>query len=393
MSRSRGWVFTAQAGSSGLSAIATLLDNVDCDYMVYQEETGAGGRKHLQGFVWWRTQRTFNSVKGKLPDGVHLEKQRGTNKEAADYCRKVGPGGWNGGHRGERGEQPADAGRPTGGSKHAVEALRKAQKHGVKRVLDEDPECFLKHHTALEKAARLEATARVPQERDLTVWWIHGDAGSGKSRFATRYDNPDNTCIISDSAGGWLDGYAGQRTLVIDDFEGLMPYQQIKRMLDVYRYQAPVKGDHVAAEWTTVLITSNEHPSSYYQQDRWSNDPTTPSPLQRRITAVYKVTGCHPGPVTWTPPQPAPRPPAVPPPPPPPPPPMDGDDASEEEEEGGPLPPTQRVSLSDSQLLADGIFDDFLDPTDLFPQPSSGEDIFADLDGVGDPEPQGQALC
>lgn len=372
--RSRGWVFTAHAGETGLTVIATVLDMVDCDYMVYQEETGEGGRKHLQGFVWWKSARAFNSVKGKLPAGVHIEKQRGTNKEAADYCRKEGAGGYNGGLRKERGEQPADAGRPAGGTKHAVEALRKAQTHGVKRVLDEDPEVFLKHHSALEKAAKLEATARVPNERDVTVWWIHGDAGSGKSRFAANYDTPENTCIISDSAGGWLDGYTGQRTLVIDDFEGLMPYQQVKRMLDIYRYQAPVKGDHVPAEWTTVFITSNEHPNTYYTQDRWSNDPATPSPLQRRITEVFNVTGCYPGAVTWTPAQPAPRPTAV----------QEPEPEPEAEEGGG--------ELTDEQLLGDN-FVDFLNRADLFVDPEEeGGDVFFDLAGEGEAEPRGRTL-
>lgn len=386
------------AGESTLANAAVLLRALQSEYMVWQEEKGEQGRHHLQGFVWWKNPRTFTSVKNQLPAGAHIEKQRGSNSEAAAYCKKKGPdGAVEGGMSYERGEQPPDAGRPQGGMKNSVTALRKAQAHGVKRVLDEDPEVFLKHHTALEKAARMAAMERVPSERDITVYWLYGDAGAGKSRFATRYDTAENTCIVSDTPQGWLDGYSGERTLVIDDFEGQMPYQQVKRMLDRYRYQGPVKGDHVAAEWTTVFVTSNEHPSSYYTRDRWSADPATPSPLQRRITTVFKVTGCYPGDVSWTPSQPPPRPPAAPAAPP----------AEEEGEEAQSAAERASIDLAQLDLFPQGgndpeeeggggdvwqqrddLFEDFLNPSDLF-HASSQDDILRDLEGQGEAEPAG----
>jgi hypothetical protein len=276
----------------------------------------------------------------------------------------------------EAGEQPGDRGKRT----TLAHAVKLARKHGVKRAAAEEGEAFARYHKGLEKHAALGAEDRIPRHRDLTVWWLWGDAGSGKSFFAETFDTDDNTCVISDSKEGWFDGYNGERTLVLDEFEGLMPYVLLKRVLDKYRLQVPVKGGFVAAAWTHVIITSNMAPWQMGYSDQW--DPGFPArvtPLSRRVHAVHHAVGQHPDTV-WTPPLPAPRPPPGPPPQAPAP---DSPDTTEEEEEGG-------QDLSDSQLLND--FVDFLNPQDLFQQPSSAEDILRDLEGFGDPEPRGHTL-
>ena len=62
----------------------------DVRYHIYGREVGEKeGTKHLQGFVIFYKQLYFSKVKTLLP-GAHLEVAKGTNQQAADYCKKDG---------------------------------------------------------------------------------------------------------------------------------------------------------------------------------------------------------------------------------------------------------------------------------------------------------------
>lgn len=61
--RSRGWVFTLN--NHGEHELVTLLDHAavcDAKYIL-QEETGANGTPHLQGFIYFRSQVAFSTLK------------------------------------------------------------------------------------------------------------------------------------------------------------------------------------------------------------------------------------------------------------------------------------------------------------------------------------------
>lgn len=400
--RSRGWVGTWNDDAAGLLSGMVHIRDCGADRIVVQEEQGEGGRVHLQLWVWWKNARTHNSALSALGNSTHcsIDKQQGSNIQAWNYCRKCCKqhytqhrdedhdfnthgrphgDGWTGGARFESGEQPGDKGKRT----TLANAVHLARTHGVKRAAAEEGEAFARYHKGLEKHAALGAEDRIPRHRDVTVWWLWGDAGSGKSHFAETFDEDNNTCVISDSKEGWFDGYNGEGTLVLDEFEGLMPYVLLKRVLDKYRLQVPVKGGFVAAAWTRVIITSNMAPWQMGYTDQW--DPGFPArvtPLSRRVNGVFHGVGQHPNTV-WTPPLPAPRPPQAPAPAPAPAPPQE----EEEEEEGG------DITLTDTQLLSDAVFEDFLNPADAdYFRTSSADDILADLEGLGDPEPRGRTL-
>lgn len=58
-------------------------------YLVYQEEVAPQtGHHHLQGFVQFHEKKRFSWVQEQLPEGTHIEKRRGTQREAAEYCKK-----------------------------------------------------------------------------------------------------------------------------------------------------------------------------------------------------------------------------------------------------------------------------------------------------------------
>jgi len=48
------------------------------------------------------------------------------------------------------------------------------------------------------------------------------------------------------------------------------------RILDIYPLQLPVKGSFAVAMWNTIFITSNKHPTDWYEKGM-------PPELDRRI--------------------------------------------------------------------------------------------------------------
>lgn len=66
-----------------------VYDSSEMNYMIYGKETcPITGRKHFQGYVEFKKQKTFNQAIRHLPHGAHLEVARGSFDQNRDYCIK-----------------------------------------------------------------------------------------------------------------------------------------------------------------------------------------------------------------------------------------------------------------------------------------------------------------
>ncbi len=305
--RVRGWCFTVQAGHlAGLDkgpAVTEdeaihLLKQAGAQYLVVQKETGEEGTDHLQGFIYFKNPIGRAGALKKMGINAHMEIMRGKISEAADYCMKADT------QREayiEQGVRPMDNGERSS----LLEACDTARTRGIKRCAKEHPAAFVRYHAGLTKYANIEEEGRLPTERDVIVIWVWGQSGCGKSYYAEHYDSPENTFAIGDAdkLGNklWFDGYDGQRTLVIEEFDGLAPYRVFLRVLDRYRVNCEVKSGFVWGQWTTVIVTSNDPPWHMWgsSTDCWSTHAGVPeSPLQRRIHWISQGTGVYPN-NTW----------------------------------------------------------------------------------------------
>lgn len=248
---SRNWCFTA----FNLGLKDRLADlPADITYLICQHERAPDtGREHLQGYVELRRPVRMAGLKRLLADEtVHVEPRRGTRDSARDYCRKSDTrvdGPW------EHGTWRAT----TQGHRSDLEAIKLLVDSGA-RGLDIAQQAWgawLKHHRAIDSYVRLR-DARVRELRTITVIHVSGDTGSGKSYWAHAFCDDAYRVAPPNQPGGpvWFDGYDGQKTIIIDDFDGWIPYRRFLTLLDPYPCALPVKGGMAWARYTRVVVTS-----------------------------------------------------------------------------------------------------------------------------------------
>lgn len=137
----------------------------------------------------------------------------------------------------------------------------------------------------MKAIARLRILLKPVREGYPLVLLMVGRPGCGKTRQC--YDNypdlwepPINMCKTSSS---WFDGYIGQKEVLLDEFVGYMPLASLLQLLDRYVRQVPVKGGFTWFNPSVIMLTSNQHPSEWYD---FTSRPQQEQALRRRITRV-----------------------------------------------------------------------------------------------------------
>lgn len=243
-------------------------------YLIFAKEVGELGTPHLQGYIEFENPRSpgkgFKNFKSLMGE-CHFERRKGTAKQASDYC--------------EFADYPVCQVRNEWVHKYG-ELSRQGERidwqQATTQIIDEgrdivdvvaDQPHLLPAIRALE---RLKSLAIQPLEREVHVTWLYGSPGSGKTRYI--WDNYLN--VYSKPSGNWWDGYNGEDVLLLDDFDAEIPFQELLKVLDRYKYRVPIKGGYIGARWSKVFITTNAHPDTFY---RFAPNRAA---LVRRITEI-----------------------------------------------------------------------------------------------------------
>lgn len=233
---SRDWVWTLFDTKETGEIKELIFDEDNIRYICYGYELTKTGRKHLQGFaIFNRTCRKPKCKQWLGNDRCHVEPRRGTRSQARDYCRK------------ERGEF-FEWGR--------FDAMTNTElfKQPISFLKDTYPEFYCRYSRGLEKLQ-----PKGPKWRDVTVVWLHGEPGTGKTRYAM-----DNESVFKlDRPYKWWDGYENEEIIVLDDVDEqdfIDNRGMFLNILDGYRLRLETKGSHSWANWTKVYVTSNWNP-------------------------------------------------------------------------------------------------------------------------------------
>jgi len=301
--RTRGFCLTIwpkHRGDLTEDQILTRLGKLGAQYAVGQKETGTkaskqGAGEHIQAYIYFKNARTLQGVKTTLKNqggfraSIYTQSVDATNKQASDYCKKEDT------RRApfvEYGELPMDNGKKRG----LAEAATAIKERGLKYAAMEYPEEYIKYSTGMMRYAHMLTGQNVDEEREVTVYYHWGDSGAGKSVYCRHFD-PGNYYRTKDMKDKiWFGDYHGQRTLIIDEFEGHCLASYMKLILEGGPIEVETKGGMVWGQWTTVLITSNFDPATQYtaRDNPWSRHETQPiGPFQRRFETggIFKWTG------------------------------------------------------------------------------------------------------
>lgn len=89
-SRARGWCFTVNNYTEEQKiSLSQLTQSQGVKFFIYGYEKGIQGTPHIQGYIYFKTQRTFKGLKRLLPT-AHWEKAGGSHDDNYKYCSKDG---------------------------------------------------------------------------------------------------------------------------------------------------------------------------------------------------------------------------------------------------------------------------------------------------------------
>lgn len=240
-------------------------------YLVYGLETApTTGTQHWQGYSEYARPCLESRVRKDIP-GAHIEARFGTALEASDYCKKEGNVIL------EFGTLSAPVNTSQNASKKRNWALAmQLAKEG--KIDDIDPSISVPHYHAL-KRIRQDYQKPAPHIEDVCGLWFYGPPGTGKS-YTARHLYPD---LYDKPANKWFDGYQGEETVLVDDFDlqHKVLGHHLKRWTDRYSFPAEHKGTTVQIRPKRVIVTSN-----YSIEEIFCEDDALCNALKRRFTVT-----------------------------------------------------------------------------------------------------------
>lgn len=286
--RKRNWCFTIFTDPQAwLSDWETKDLPKNVVYMVAQLEVAPDTkREHVQGYCQLNNGISLNAFKELIGRGdAHVEPQRGTDKQAADYCKKEES---YGGKRIERGEMKKMGNRTD--LAEVAELIKSGAK--VSDVAQAFPKEYIRYHGGIKA---LSAILNKPKHRGKPrILYIWGPPGCGKSRYAF-WKEPD-AYAAKDHQGGWFCNYDAEECVVFDDFRGNFPLPDMLRLLDRYKLQQQIKGSHTAIYAKRFIFTSNHPPEDFYggdaawldriRGDRFGSEVVGPDEIQQLVEEI-----------------------------------------------------------------------------------------------------------
>lgn len=240
-------------------------------------EVGENGTPHLQGYIEFDKPKRMKATCKLLGGRAYVTMRAKTigkteqwnRDKAREYCMKEGEwlefGEWSAGGRGARTDL-----------QKLMELINNTEP--TIKIMEEMPAVYSKNIRFCEKYQALKEKQQTKQFRKQNVIVLYGKSGTGKSSYAIK-NSPDLFHVNPEDSFPF-DGYDGESSILIDDFEGQLKYKHLLKILDGHQLRINVKGSHRYAKWNTVYITCTRRPEDWYQRG------LTPE-LARRISEIH----------------------------------------------------------------------------------------------------------
>lgn len=241
--QARFWCFTAY--KKPLS-----IENEKLRYIIFGEEVCPNtGRLHWQGYLECKNKQSMTAMKKILDDKtIHLEQKSefSTREQAREYCKKNNKFE-------EYGEFISGQ-----GSRKDLHEIAKSLQNGtpLHEIMMNNPEIYCSYRNGLRDIAEHCLKVNSKEQREVEVILITGPTGVGKTYYAMNHCSEMPYKIQGEDLK-WWDGYNGEKTIVIDEYNNDVGIGKMLGFLDVYQLRLDIKGSHTFANWNTVVVTTN----------------------------------------------------------------------------------------------------------------------------------------
>lgn len=254
-------------------------DMTDLQFVIFQKEAcPTSGRIHLQGYAETKRQLTVKQFTKALRTDVNVsgvERRRGSQQQAIDYCSKEDTrveGPWQFGERKPYQERDRT-------DLHAIWELINGA--SISEIAEEHPKQFIQYNRGIKA---LHSVKQKHRNFKTHVIWIHGSTGTGKSR--TVWEKfPD---AYPKNRSEWWDGYDPgiHEVVVIDDYRynAKLGFDELLRLFDRYPHLVQQKGSTVTFKPKIIALTTTKSP-----QETFKHHEEDMEQLLRRIDEIIDL--------------------------------------------------------------------------------------------------------
>lgn len=265
-SRHRRWFLTVPAeGKKGVNRdeLEQALEPYDAYLGQLEQGTGTNQYRHWQLVLAHAEPVRFSTLRRKIPT-AHLEPVRDLRASLA-YVQKEDT-------RVED-EKPLVKGEikpgPGQGHRSDLDALRTRILDGAETVdglIMDDATAWRHGRMTADLVAARDRARLGAGTRNVEVRVIFGDTGTGKTSAAIEgLQALGSVCRVTHWGSGAFDGYDGQDALILDEFAGQPPIEELLTWLDVYPVALPARYRARQAAFVRVVLCANAPPWTWYR--------------------------------------------------------------------------------------------------------------------------------
>jgi len=255
-------------------------DMTDLQFVIFQKEAcPSTGRVHLQGYAETKRQLTVKQFTKALRTDVNVsgvERRRGSQQQAIDYCSKEDTrleGPWTFGER-----KPYQE-RARTDLHQVADAIFSG--NSISDVAEEFPKQFIMYNKGIKTLKSLRTENR---HFKTHVTWIHGSTGKGKTKLA--WDLHPGAYPKNNTE--WWDGYDPDihAAVIIDDYRpsDKIRFSELLRLFDRYPHMVQQKGATVTFKPTYIVLTTTHSP-----QETFAHHDENMQQLLRRIDEIINL--------------------------------------------------------------------------------------------------------
>lgn len=263
-------------------------------YSALVDEIGNCGTYHTHIFISFDSPVRFSSLKKHFPT-AHIETAKGSIEQNLEYLKKSGK--WKGTDKAETtiegsfeefGERPPEN---KGKRKDLEELYHMIIDEGLTNAeiirLNQD---YIMEIDKLDKIRTmyLQDKFRCERRTDLSVCYVYGLTGAGKSRDILDEFGDENVYRVTDYVHPF-DGYCNEPIIVFEEFRSSLPLKEILNYLDIYPIQLKARYANKFACFKKIFLCTNWKLEKQYS-DLQSSDKESWDAFLRRIHKVKEYT-------------------------------------------------------------------------------------------------------